>query len=295
MVRAVKPWPVLCLLLLILGDHTFLWAGKKVVENDVNKRCRWGLVNQTKSNKTMQQDLHIFVKPITTHHSSSDSTWFHNTLALLISRNPQWLSCSVPGRRADWESFCRSLERSLDVNNKPNFGESKPKDHDILATVPAVPGYAYPRYPQDWGDTGFRIILDNGCSKNFLNPNNRSSNAKYDQSCSFDILFDIPKPSALNAFWVKTLAAFSKVAAATSTCNWKYFPQRALTQQGQFSFAWGGAPQKGFHVILLREVTSTKSKNDVHSTQVSSLASANAMPWYWPCRSQRHPKLNFKS
>lgn len=180
------------------------------------------------------------------------------------------------GRRADWESFCRSLERSLDVNN-----------HDILATVPAVPGYAYPRYPQDWGDTGFGIILDNGCSKNFLNPKNRSSNAKYDQSCSFDILFDIPKPSALNAFWVKTLAAFSKVAAATSTCNWKYFPQRALTQQGQFSFAWGG--------VLLREVTPTKSKNDVHSTQVSSLASANAMPWYWPCKSQRHPKLNFKS
>ena len=26
------------------------------------------------------------------------------------------------------------------LNNKPDFGESKPKDHDILATVPAVPG-----------------------------------------------------------------------------------------------------------------------------------------------------------
>lgn len=171
-------------------------VGKKVVENDVNKRYTMGV---GESNKTMQQDLHIFGKPITTHHSS-DSTWLHNTLALLISRNPQWLSCSVPGRRADWESFCRSLERSLDVNNKPDFGESKPKDHDILATVPAVPGCAFPRYPQDWGDTGFGIILGNGCSKNFLNPKHRSSNAKYDRSCSFDILFDIPKPSALNAF-----------------------------------------------------------------------------------------------
>jgi hypothetical protein len=163
-------------------------VGKKVVENDVNKRYTMGV---GESNKTMQQDLHIFGKPITTHHSS-DSTWLHNTLALLISRNPQWLSCSVPGRRADWESFCRSLERSLDVNNKPDFGESKPKDHDILATVPAVPGCAFPRYPQDWGDTGFGIILGNGCSKNFLNPKHRSSNAKYDRSCSFDILFDIP-------------------------------------------------------------------------------------------------------
>ena len=196
------------------------------------------------SNKTMQQDLHIFGKPITTHHSS-DSTWLHNTLALLISRNPQWLSCSVPGRRADWESFCRSLERSLDVNNKPDFGESKPKDHDILATVPAVPGCAFPRNPQDWGDTGFGIILGNGCSKNFLNPKHRSSNAKYDRSCSFDILFDIPKPSALNAFWVKTLAAFSKVAAATSTCNWNISHSGRLRSKANFHLHGEVHPKKG--------------------------------------------------
>ena len=69
-------------------------VGKKVVENDVNKRYTMGV---GESNKTMQQDLHIFGKPITTHHSS-DSTWHHNTLALLISRNPQWLSCS------EWET-----------------------------------------------------------------------------------------------------------------------------------------------------------------------------------------------
>jgi hypothetical protein len=244
-----------------------------VVENDVNKRYTMGV---GESNKTMQQDLHIFGKPITTHHSS-DSTWLHNTLALLISRNPQWLSCSVPGRRADWESFCRSLERSLDVNNKPDFGESKPKDHDILATVPAVPGCAFPRYPQDWGDTGFGIILGNGCSKNFLNPKHRSSNAKYDRSRSLDILFD-SKTICSQRILSQDSRCIFKGGCRYKHLQLKYFPQRAVTQQGQFSFAWGGAPQKGFHVILLREVTSTKSKNDVHSTHVSSLASATAMP-----------------
>ena len=275
-----------------------------MVEHDVKKRSRLGggccWMKQIIATTPAYDSIAYIWK-------ANNHSWFvlrfnllHNTLALLISRNPQ-LSCSKSGtgRFTGRVSWSRSLGRSLYVNNKQHdFWDSKRgQDHDILATVPR---YAYPRYPRDWGHIPcFGIILENGCSKNFLHPKNRSSNAKYGQSCSFNILFDIAKPSALH-FESRLSPHFQRCLPLQAPATEEISHSAQLRSKANFHLH-GEVHPGGVPSVFLREVTSTNCKKCVHLIQVSSLAvskqgtSAFEMPWYWPCESQRHPTLNFKS